>query len=469
MTELTTRPADATATPPAGRGAPAGDRSRAFARRHRVFLALAALGVVLRVVTMLGYRSVLWFPDSNDYLSGAVNPNPNLIRPSGYSLFLALAGPFQSLTLVAFLQHAMGVGIAVMLYALLHRRGLPPWMAAVAAAPVLLDAYQLQLEHLVMSDTLFAFLVMAAVTALLAPDRHRDRWAVVGALLMGLAAVTRSTGLPLLGLVVVVLLVRRAGWRTVTAALAAAVVPLVAYASWFAIDHGQFTLTRSTGVFLYGRVAPFADCHKMDVPVEEMPLCLGSSPAERSVRQSYIWGHHAPRYRIEAEGFTPEGERLSRSFAIRAIMSQPLDYLKVAGTDIARAFRLGHPPFPDADTYRLYLFAPKVARPDAKAEHYIREYDPGYEPPRVVRPYADFLGAYQKVAYLPGVALLGVAALGAVRIVRRRHEWGGDNLLPWCAGMGLIVIPAFTAQFDYRYVLPAAPLLMLAAGLNRRA
>ncbi|WP_083983760.1 hypothetical protein [Actinomadura hibisca] len=469
MTELSTRPADTTATPSAERGVPTRDRSRAFARRHRVFLAVAALGVVLRIVTMLGYRSVLWFPDSYDYLSGAVNPNPNLIRPSGYSLFLALAGPFQSLTLVAFLQHAMGVGMAVMLYALLYRRGLKPWMAGLAAAPLLLDAYQLQLEHLVMSDTLFAFLVMASVTALLGPQRHRARWAVAGALLMGLAAITRSTGLPLLALVIVVLLVRRAGWRTVTAAVAAAVIPLVAYASWFATDHGQFTLTRSTGVFLYGRVAPFADCHKMDVPVEEMALCLGSSPAERSVRQSYIWGMNAPRHRVEAEGFTPEGERVARSFAVRAIISQPLDYLAVAGTDIARAFRLGHPPFPDADTYRLYLFAPKVARPDAKAEQYIRAYDPGYEPPRVVEPYAGFLGAYQKAVYLPGLALLVIAVLGAVRIVRRRADLGGDNLLPWCAGMGLIVIPAFTAQFDYRYVLPAAPLLMLAAGLNRRA
>jgi hypothetical protein len=38
-------------------------------------------------------------------------------------------------------------------------------------------------------------------------------------------------------------------------------------------------------------------------------------------------------------------------------------------------------------------------------------------------------------------------------------------LLPWLVGAVLIVLPAMTAGFSYRYVLAAAPAACLAAGL----
>ena len=45
--------------------------------------------------------------------------------------------------------------MAAALYALMLRRGVARWLAAVAVAPVLLDAYQLQNEQLVMPGTWF--------------------------------------------------------------------------------------------------------------------------------------------------------------------------------------------------------------------------------------------------------------------------------------------------------------------------
>src|SRR5262245_66619861 len=93
---------------------------------------------------MLGYRPAMLFRlDTFDYLWGAVHLSPNVVNPSGYSVFLWLLRPFHSLLLVAALQHLIGLGVATMVYALARRYGLPAWGATLAAAPVLLDPAQI--------------------------------------------------------------------------------------------------------------------------------------------------------------------------------------------------------------------------------------------------------------------------------------------------------------------------------------
>jgi hypothetical protein len=42
---------------------------------------------------------------------------------------------------------------------------------------------------------------------------------------------------------------------------------------------------------------------------------------------------------------------------------------------------------------------------------------------------------------------------------------GGPATVPWLISVALIVAPAMTAEFDYRYVLPAAPFACLAAAM----
>jgi hypothetical protein len=126
-------------------------------RRHALFGAVLLAGIAVRVIAMLGFRGLMRTPDSRRYVRNAVHLAPGPVRPFGYSVMLWLLEPFHSVMAVVAVQYAMGLGIGVVGYALLRRAGLPGWGATLAMGPVLLSAYAVQLQHFVLSDTLFAF------------------------------------------------------------------------------------------------------------------------------------------------------------------------------------------------------------------------------------------------------------------------------------------------------------------------
>src|SRR5690348_14747166 len=110
-------------------------------RRHWMIGLLLAAGLVLRVIAQYGYMPALLFIDSKKYLYGTsfTDSNWGSYDPIGYALLILrpvlMVG---SLALVAVVQHVLGLGMAVALYALLLRRGVTRWLAALAVAPVLL-------------------------------------------------------------------------------------------------------------------------------------------------------------------------------------------------------------------------------------------------------------------------------------------------------------------------------------------
>ncbi|MBW8481649.1 hypothetical protein [Actinomadura parmotrematis] len=459
-------------------------RATAGWRAHRPFLALITAAVLLRLIAMAGYTPAMWFTDSFNYVQVALWPTPDMMRPDGYPFLLLLLRPFHSFALVVFVQHLMGLGAGAMIYLLLRRRfGLPGWGASLAAAPVLLDAYQIQLEQLIMSDTLFMFLLVSAVTLLLWHGRPGKRVAAAAGLLVGLVWLTRSVGMPVLFGVLFFLIVRRTPWRTVAVLAVACLVPVVAYMGWYKVENGRFTVVESGSLMLYSRVSKFADCHKMDVPVEEMPLCV--EPANRMrFSQDSLWQRASPLNRYSGSRFGREKIEVAGPFARRAILAQPGDYLKVVGTDFLRSFTWNRPVFPDRATYDRYRFratsedlgewpSPSGGTATDDAERY----EHGPIRTRVNEPFAGIMRGYQSVAYLPGT-LLGVLLLVGLGVVAstwrrwgRRAEKARERhgtlaaLLPWALGTGLLLAPAATAEFDYRYILPTVPLACIAAAL----
>ena len=88
---------------------------------------------------------------------------PESIRPAGYPAFLRAVLWVHDLAVVPAVQHLLGLATGTLVYALVRRLGIGPVGACIAAAPVLFDAYQLNIEQHILSEALFTLLVVAAL------------------------------------------------------------------------------------------------------------------------------------------------------------------------------------------------------------------------------------------------------------------------------------------------------------------
>jgi hypothetical protein len=442
---------------------------------HRLFVVVLIPAALLRVDAELGFRWQVWFNDSFDYIENTVHFQLDTTRPSGYSIWLKILEPFHTYALVTILQHLMGLAIAVMIYALArHRFGAPAWAATLATVPVLYDGFEIQLEHLILADVPFLFVLTIAITLLLWSKEKPSllRCMVIG-LLLGISDALRTVGLPILVICAVYMVLQRVKWRRILAMGVVCGLPLVAYAGLFDLEHGQFAMSDSTGVFLYSRVMSFAECSKMGtLPNDELQLCTTVPPDKRPIAQAYIWTStgNTPLDRLSPTKFTPMVNKLAEKFAIRAIESQPLSYLRVTFDDTWKVFGFKRTVFPNAATYDEYVFSRHPLRIPlynaanyGKYTSYAAEYVRGNPETHVVQPFAAIIETYEKHVYLPGTIYGLILLFGAGGIVMSWRRWGGEALLPWTISLALIVIPAATAEFDYRYVLPAVPFACLAA------
>jgi hypothetical protein len=507
--------------PPAGKANPLLARLVRPVVTHWQFSLVVVAAIAVRIVVVLGYPPIFWFSDSYNYLQDAMTHVPDEVRPNGYPFFLDLLLPLHSLTAIGLLQAAMGVVVGVAIYALLRHRGLPWWGAVLPALPVLFDAYELHLEHMITADPLFIFLVTIAVVILCWSDKPSVWTMAVAGLLIGYATLVRSVGEPLLVVVVVAMLFRRVGWRRLGAVIVAGLLPIGLYMAWFHHSVGKYALSESSGSFLYSRVSTFAQCSKMNVPALLAYLCDPTKLEYRPVAGEYIWADHelkpylykyTPLYQALGSDtsmrFTPEINAQTQQFAKIAIEDQPMAYARVVIDDVLHTFGWSRQPdpydyygngpnFQFVSAHEMNLQIPWYATPyhipgnpytqpssssptwcnaecqqgDQQAVLFIQaERDfagPGHGLgfTTEVQPWAHLLETYQRYIYLRGTLLGVIVLIGAAGVLARWRRWGGVGLLPWLVGALLIVLPPMTAGFSYRYVLAAAPVACLAAGL----
>jgi hypothetical protein len=164
--------------------------------------------------------------------------------------------------------------------------------------------------------------------------------------------------------------------------------------------------------------------------------------------------------------------QLAENFAIRAIKAQPLDYAKVVFDDTWRVFTWKRVIFPNGPTYDEYIFGyrslpiPTWDQADlGQYGSYAAAYVHGNPLTQVVAPFANVIRGYQRYVWLPGSVYGLILLAGLAGMVPAWRRLGGEALLPWTISLALIVIPAATAEFDYRYVLVAVPFACLAAAL----
>lgn len=451
--------------------------------RHRAFAVAFAAGLAMRVITMLGFPPAIWFGgDSASYLHTGLALRPSTSRLSGYGVALAFLKVFHSFAVVTAAAHLEGLAIAVMIYALLRRYGLPGWGATLAALPVLLDAYQIQLEQEILATPTFAVLVMAGLTLALWWRDGRPTWATAtAALALGMAAVTWPVGLPVLILFIGYLSIRKAGWRALVTGVVAGALPLGLYLGWFDANYGKAAFNFSDGVFLWSRTMTFADCAVIKPPADERPLCPRQPVSARPPASIFVWEAASPLRSLPWPRFSPQTNALARNFALRAIAAQPGGYARTVLDDFLLTFswdRPSHASRLHSEKYQFSLatrdWAPAGSQPSRALPKEQRDYTGGAgAATRAVPPFSSWMIFYQRYVFLRGplvaiALLLGLAGIVASWLrggLRRLRDWGGPALFPWLAAMAMLLVPVATADFSVRYVVPAQPVACLAAAL----
>ena len=329
--------ADAAGRDQAARRGPG--RAAATVRRHWLITLLLLAGLVLRALSLAAYQPALLYIDSLKYLFGAWPGND----PLGYNVILKVLLAGGNLVTVTVIQHLAGLAMAGVIYLLLIRRGTPRWLAALAAAPVLLDAYQLQIEQTIMPDVWFEALILAGLALLLWRPDPGPRLIAAGGLALGASAPVAQVGQILIVPAVVYLLIAVPGWRRklLRAVLlcVAFVLPIIGFSLREYVVVHQFSLAPAAGSTIYGRLAESADCATLNLPAYERAVCPPRALAIRLGPDGLVHNALSPDHTYVAPPGRTHGEVIG-NFEHRVITQQPLRVVAGVLGDAARLFEV---------------------------------------------------------------------------------------------------------------------------------
>jgi len=446
-------------------------------------------GAGLRAWFMWSYRpAFVGYPDARAYILAARGPlywNP--YKPVGYPLFLrglrAIDGRL-SVTVAA--QHALGLASGGVAYAMtarvLRRRGL----ALLPAAVVLLGGSQVFLEHAILSDAPYTFLLTivlyCGVRGLAGGSDLR--WLAGAGLALAASVTMRTVGVFLIPVV--------AGWaagsatadtsagsRRAGALLLCSAAPLAGYLVAQHSVTGSWGLTRSTNFALYARLAPLADCSRLKPPPGTEGLCEQSAPRSRPNANWYIFDLDSPAIRhygvppwplerVPPAAYRWPGNEPTGRFARAVLRAQPLDYLASVLEGLANYVRprAGRPSVFEYDQRKLIAelhnerfeaaAGPDIASYYTSSGRYLR---------RNVRALESFGRAARTEGPLTAVLAIGAAA----GVLLARGTTARAACLFASSALSLAAAPVALLFYDVRYAAPmAVPLTAAAAiGLDR--
>jgi 4-amino-4-deoxy-L-arabinose transferase-like glycosyltransferase len=402
----------------------------------------------------------------------------DLLRGSGYPLFLKAAHIFSTeLSFTVLVQHGLGLVAGLLLYLTVRRLDAPRWAALLAASGVLFGGTQIFAEHAVLSEALFVFTTCAAIYAGVRALDGGLRWAAAVGAMLAIGGTIRPVGFVLVvpfGLWLLLSTRGRLRQRAIVtaAAVAAAAVVAVSYAAWRDSHIGGPGASSTVGFGLYGRVATFADCDEFDPPPGSEVLCEPRAPSERPGPKFYVWNLESPaRKAFGTPQSSPGGSAdvpteaemdLITAFAREAVLNQPFDYLKSALVELARFVA------PNFEAEAWTGSTPDQWRDAIQREGAQSTIDAYYSTRGfyVHRGRFDVALAYEKATRLSGVPMAVVLLLAVVSpFVTRGHQRRGAALFVVIAAT-LILVPAATFFYDYRYAIPTFGPLIAAAALG---
>lgn len=462
-------------------------------RPDLVVLALVLLlGGGLRLAMMVTWRpGYIGYPDSGAYLLDAFDPAYPFLDPLrvvGYGVFIRLLHDLSpNLSVVTLVQHALGLGAALAVYATVRALGVRSrWVPVVPAAVLALSGSLIMLEHAILTEALWLGLIATAVLLVARAARPGRPW--VGLVLLGFAGLVMGISVPvrLPGVFAIPVLM---GWllafgpgrlsrRVAGAGLfaVACLAPVLAFANWHEAETGRFGLSRNGALNLYGRVAPWADCTKFTPPEGTEFLCESRPVRERPGHDAYIFGVSPATVQYSVGNLTnvlpAEGSAALTSWSRAAILGQPLTYLHAVLRESRRVidpdaspglpgqpdegFGLGPGGYPTLlrDTGRDVFVLPTIAGayPGGSTEF--------------IRGDTAWIDRYEEITrpHPPVMALMIVLALLAPFVTR-----GPERRAAWLLGplaLVLLFAPVATSIYDFRYIVPVLGFLAAAAAVG---
>jgi hypothetical protein len=452
-------------------------RARTWASRefgYKPFLALLALGFIVRVAVQLMYFPA-WMQANDTVRFARIVPSgmfDDYWMPAGYAFFVrGLRAITPELWVTIAVQHLIGLALGAILFLTLRRLGTKAWFACIPAGFAFLSGDLIWTEHQLMAENFVtAFLVAGLGCAVRGLVPRVDwRWLAAASALLMYAALSRNVALVALP----VFLLCVGLWVNGSAVtrlrfLAIAIIPAAVvfglYFTAFKVSDGKYLgIADMSGWNLYSRVAPFADCTQFDPPAGTAKLCETTATSERDGSLGYSWDPNTRGqsvFKIE-----PSTDPVVGKFAKAVILHQPFAYLRQVGVEALRYLD------PTIDDSRPYSGIPASIQSFGLNDPATRE---SIEAPmatvyngthvRVIG--RQFLATYQNLFDIGGLVVGALALFTLIGAVLARGSirlgiflFGGTAFL-------LYLAPVATLSYEFRYAVQPQVFLVVSGTLG---